>query len=207
MRFVLFVEGDTERALPSFLKRWLDPRLPQRVRITPVCFTGWAELRREVRKRAHLYLNGPQAVEIIAVISIFDLYGPTFYPPHLASAGERYDWAKREIEREVAHPKFRQFFAVHETEAWLLSQPEIFPAEVRGGFPGRINQPETVNLTEPPSHLLGRLYRDKLHRTYKKIVNGGELFEQLNPDVAYNKCPRLRELLNEILLLAQKAMQ
>jgi hypothetical protein len=31
MKFVLFVEGYTEKkALPEFLKRWLDPRLSQR---------------------------------------------------------------------------------------------------------------------------------------------------------------------------------
>ena len=207
MRFVLFVEGDTERALPAFLKRWLDPQLPQRVGITPVRFTGWAELRREIRKRAHLHLNSPQAGEIIAVVSLLDLYGPDFYPAHLTSAGERFDWAKNEIESEVGHPKFRQFFAVHETEAWLLSQPELFPVEVRSGFPGRINQPETINFNEPPAQLLGRLYRDRLRRTYKKIVNGKELFDQLDPDIAGDKCPKLRELLDEMLLLAQEAMQ
>lgn len=107
MKFVLFVEGDTERALPPFLKRWLDPKLPQRIGITPVCFTGWPELRREVRKRAHLHLNGPKSEEIIAVISLLDLYGPNFYPSHLTGAVERYEWAKDDIEREVGHTKFR----------------------------------------------------------------------------------------------------
>ena len=192
MKFVLFVEGDTERALPPFLKRWLDPTLPQRVGITTVRFTGWAELRREVGKRAHLYLNGPQADEIIAVISLLDLYGPTFYPAHLNGADERYEWAKSDIEREVGHPNFRQFFAVHETEAWLLSQPDLFPDEVRRGFPGRVGQPEIVNFTEPPSKLLGRLYKDKLHRTYKKIVDGRDLFERTDPEIAYNRCPKAR---------------
>lgn len=207
MRFVLFVEGDTERALPPFLKRWLDPKLPQRVGITPVRFTGWAELRREVRKKARLYLNGPRAGEIVAVIALLDLYGPDFYPPHVTKAGKRYDWAKSDIEGEVGHPKFRQFFAVHETEAWLLSQPELFPAEVRRGFPGKANKPETVNFTEPPSRLLGRLYREKLGRTYKKIVNGKELFDQIDPEIAYDKCPKLKALLDEMLRLAQQAMQ
>lgn len=206
MRFVLFVEGDTERALPAFFKRWLDPQLPQRVGIHSVRFTGWAEQRREVRKRARLHLNGPRAEEIIAVISLLDLYGPDFYPAHLTGADERYDWAKSEIEKEVGHSKFRQFFAVHETEAWLLSQPELFPNEVRVGFPGRIDQPETVNFNEPPSQLLGRLYRDKLRRTYKKIVNGKELFDRLEPEIAYNRCPRLKELLDEMLRIAKEAM-
>lgn len=206
MRFVLFVEGDTEKALPPFFKRWLDPQLPERVGISPVRFAGWAELRREVRKRTHLYFGGPGADDIIAVISLLDLYGPTFYSAHLTGARERYEWAKSEIEREGGRPKFRQFFAVHETEAWLLSQPQLFPAEVRGGLPGRINQPETVNFNEPPSHLLNRLYKEKLHRTYKKIVYGRELFNRLDPNIAYGECPRLRELLDEMLRLARQAL-
>lgn len=209
MKFVLFVEGETERALPPSLKRWLDPKLPQRVGITPVRFTGWAELRREVRKRAHLHLNGPQANDIIAVIVLLDLYGPDFYPAHLTEAYERYEWAKREIEREVGHPKFRQFFAVHETEAWLLSEPKLFPDEVRRGFPSRVDKPETVNFTEPPAKLLVRLYKEGFHhrRIYKKTVDGPELFNQADPKTAYDKCPRLKELLDEMLRLAQEAMQ
>jgi hypothetical protein len=46
----MFVEGYTERAaVPAFLKRWLDPRLPQPVGIKPVRFDGWAELVADVR--------------------------------------------------------------------------------------------------------------------------------------------------------------
>ncbi len=45
MRFILFVEGYTEdKALPEFLKRWLDPRLTNPVAIRTVRFEGWAEL-------------------------------------------------------------------------------------------------------------------------------------------------------------------
>src|SRR5436190_10096806 len=128
MKFILFVEGYTEdKALPAFLKRWLDNRLPRRVGIKPVRFEGWAELRREVKRRTHLYFSSREAEDIIAVVALLDLYGPTFYPPHLTTASEKYNWAKEEIEKEVDHPKFRQFFAIHETEAWLLSQPELFP--------------------------------------------------------------------------------
>jgi hypothetical protein len=205
MRFVLFVEGGTERALPSFLKRWIDPQLSQPVGIKPVIFTGWAELRREVAKRARMYLGGPGAGEIIAVVALLDLYGPNFYPAHLTTADERYVWAKHEIEKEVGQPRFRQFFAVHETEAWLLSQPQLFPNVVSRGFPGRAGQPETVNFTEPPSRLLGRLYKDNLHRTYKKIVDGKELFDRAEPEIAYNRCPRLKELLDEMLQMARNA--
>lgn len=204
MKFILFVEGHTEdKVLPPFLKRWLDKKLPQPVGIKTVRFEGWAELKREVRKRTHLYFESREAADIIAVISIIDLYGPTFYPDHLTTMKERYDWAKKEIEEEVNHQRFRQFFAVHETEAWLLSQPELFPTQIHSGFQNRINEPETINFNEPPAKLLERLYRDRLRQNYKKLVHGKSLFDRLDVDIAYNKCPKLKELLDEMLRLAE----
>ncbi len=203
MKFILFVEGYTEKkALPAFLKRWLDPQLRQPVGIQTVRFEGWAELRKDVRKKAHLYLNGPQQDDILAVIGLLDLYGPTFYPDHLENAEDRNRWAKKDIEDEVNHPRFRQFFLVHEVEAWLLSQPELFPSAVRRAFPGRVSQPESVNFQQPPSELLQKLFKEKLKQTYKKVTHGKNLFDKLDPSVAYNKCPNLLELLDEMLRLA-----
>lgn len=150
-----------------------------------------------------MYLDGPDKNEIIAVISLLDLYGPTFYPSNLKECKERYDWAKKEIEDKVNQPKFFQFFAVHEVEAWLLSEPNIFPVGVKGAFPAKIQHPEKVNFDEPPAKLLGRLYPLHVRRSYKKVVNGKELFGKLDPNVAYKKCPRLQELLDKMLELAQ----
>ena len=82
MKFILFVEGDTERkVLPTFLKKWLDPRLSQRVSIQPVRFNGWPELINDLPKKALMYLAGPQKNDIIAVIALLDLYDPKFIPP------------------------------------------------------------------------------------------------------------------------------
>ena len=39
MKIVLFVEGQTEMALGSFFKRWLDARLPRRIGVKAVRFT------------------------------------------------------------------------------------------------------------------------------------------------------------------------
>lgn len=206
MRFILFVEGYTEdKALPSFLKKWLDPQLASAVGIRTVRFDGWPELVKDARGKAALHLNGPMKDEIIAVISLLDLYGPTFYPQHLGDPEERYAWAKADIEGKVGNSKFFQFFAVHEVEAWLLSQPEIFPPSVVRAFPGRIQQPETVNFDEPPARLLDRLYSMHLRQHYKKIVNGRELFSKLDPNIAYQKCPKLKALLDKMLELAQAA--
>jgi len=206
MKFVMLVEGYTEqKAIPAFLKRWLDPRLSQRVGIQIVRFEGWPELVDDMRDRTRMYLESPQSAEIIAVIALLDLYGPTIYPDHLDSAAQRLLWAIKELEDRVSHPRFRMFFAVHEVEAWLLSNPELFPAPIRKALPAKVQQPETVNFDEPPAKLLQRLYRDRSGRTYKKLTDGKALFDQLDPQVVYDKCPRFRQMMDAMLQLARSA--
>jgi hypothetical protein len=204
MKFILFVEGYTEdKALPQFLKKWLDPRLVNPIGIKTVRFEGWQELDKDAPRKANMHLNGPQRGDIIAVISLLDLYGPTFYPPYLTNSTERCVWAKKHIEDNVDHPKFFQFFAVHEIEAWLLSEPDIFPFDVKRAFPETIQQPESINFDEPPAKLLARIYPKCINRSYKKVVNGKELFRRLDPNVAYEKCPNLKQLLDKMLELAK----
>ena len=206
MRFIFFVEGYTEsKALPQFLKKWLDPQLPNPVGIQTVRFEGWPELVKDAPLKAKMHLCGPDKNEIIAVISLLDLYGPTFYPGKLKESKERYDWAKKDIEGKVNQSKFFQFFAVHEVEAWLLSDPNIFPVGVKRALPKKINHPEMVNFNEPPAKLLERLYPLHVKRSYKKVVNGKKLFGKLDPGIAYNKCPNLKKLLDKMLYLARKS--
>ncbi len=206
MRFVLFVEGYTEKlGVPAFLRKWLDAHLTQRVGVQPVRFEGWRDLYQDVDRRTRMYLNGPQASEILGVVSLLDLYGPDFYPAAASTAAERYTWAREHIERKVSDCRFRQFFAVHESEAWLLSQPANFPVDVRHSLSGRSSRPEEVNFHEPPAKLLNRLYKEKLNRTYKKVTNGVDLFGRLDPDVAYEKCSRLKEMLDSMVEMAQSA--
>lgn len=202
MKFILFVEGHTEdKALPAFLKKWLDPKLPKPIGIKTVRFEGWPELTKDAPLKAKMHLNGPAKDDIVAVISLLDLYGPTFYPAECTDSMMRYDWAKKKIEADVGQSKFFQFFAVHEVEAWLLSDPLIFPLAIRDGLK-KIDQPELINSDEPPAKLLGRLYESQCKRSYKKVINGKELFGKLSPDEAYKKCPKLKELLDKMLELA-----
>ena len=206
MKFVLFVEGQTEHAaLPRFLARWLDPRLTKRVGIQTVKFEGWAEFRKKVPRRVRLHLDGPKNEEIVAAIGLLDLYGPTFYPASAATAGERLAAGTALIENEINDPRFRMFFAVHELEAWILSQPNLLPPSVRDALPAKVSQPEIVNFNEPPSKLLDRLYNEKLKTGYKKVVNGENLFAKLDPAVVCEKCPEFRRMLDTMLGLAQNA--
>lgn len=206
MKFIFFIEGHTEKkALPQFLKKWLDPKLAKPVGIKTVRFEGWPELVKDTPKKALMHLNGPERHDLVALIALIDLYGPTFYPDDKQTSKDRYDWAKVHFENKVNHPKFRQFFAVHETEAWLLSDPNLFPAEIKNALPKNFQHPEEINFDEPPAKLFERLYKQKMQRPYKKVVQGSELFSKLDPNLVYSKCPRFKELLDEMLKLAKEA--
>lgn len=200
MKFVLFVEGETERkALPDFFRRWLDGKLSHPVGIQVVKFEGWAELVKDTPKKARMYLQQP---DVIAVIALLDLYGPTFFPGNKREADERFEWARKDIEGKVGEKRFRQFFAVHEVEAWLLSNPSIFPHDLMQAVKSKSLRPELVNLDEPPSVFLERVYLQYTKRTYKKVTHGKDLFDKLDPEEACSKCPRLKQLLDEMLVLA-----
>ena len=203
MKLVLFVEGQTEKkALAEFLKRWLDPSLPRPVRITPVRFDGWGHYTEEIAKKVELNLTGKAGADAVGAIGLLDLHGLGIFPDGVTTPAKRYDWAKDHFERKVGHPRFRQHLAVHETEAWLLGAPDVLPHEVRRALPKKCERPEEVDFDEPPSALLGRLYRQKLNRSYKKVIDGSNLFQRLEPDAACQRCPYLKRLLDDMQALA-----
>ncbi len=201
MKFVLFVEGQTERAaLNGFLKRWLDPRLNWRVGIQIVRFNGCKSFMEEAAKKARLHLK---QADVIAVIGLLDLYGLDIYPSNQVSAAQRVSWAKKHLENEVDEDRFRQFFAVHETEAWLLSDPTIFPREIQQDVQRTRRNPEDVDFDTPPAKLLNQFYRKSTGKDYKKVVYGEDLFKKLDPQVVYDKCPHFKEMMDEMLHLAR----
>lgn len=207
MKFVLFVEGQTEKkAIPSFIKRWIDPQLREPVGIQPIKFVGAAQYIKDIAQLARLHLNHPKG-DIIAGIGLLDLHGLPFSETTTAheEADQRCAVARAAIENSVGHSRFRQYFAVHEIEAWLLSNPELHPASVRKRLPGRHREPETVDFDEPPAKLLNRLFKESGLRGYDKVITGSTLFAKLDPRTAYSKCPHLREMLDEMLFLAREA--
>ena len=203
MKIVLFVEGHTEKkVLANFIKRWIDPKLERRLGLKVVRFEGWPELVKDSPKKAKLYL---EEKDVIAVFALLDLYGPTLYPDAVRGVSERYNWAKSHLEGKVDDTRFHQHFAVHETEAWLFSNPTLFPKPVKDALPAGSRKPEEINFDQPPSKLLGKLYKEKTGRGYKKVAHGKDLFDRLDPETAYGKCPYLRHLLDDMLKIAREA--
>jgi hypothetical protein len=68
VNFALFVEGSTERAIPAFLKLWLDPRLSRPVGVKPVTFKGSGDYLKSFAQRARKDLDSGG---LIAVIGLF----------------------------------------------------------------------------------------------------------------------------------------
>lgn len=201
---MLFVEGETEaKCVPPLLRKWLSRFCAQSVGVSVVKFRGWADYYANIANKVNLHLSATRSPGIMAGIGLIDLYGPTIYPSSVTESAARRTWIISEIETRVANPLFRQHVAIHETEAWLLSQPPIFPRDVARAFPRRVNKPETVNFDEPPGKLLERLYGAKLNKNYKKVINGVELFSKLDIDTARDKCSSLRAFLDEARVLAQ----
>ncbi len=200
MKFILFVEGYTEKeALAPFLKKWLDQHLTKPVGIKPVRFQGWAELVEGSPTKAKLHLSQP---EVIAVIALLDLYGPDIYPSDRNTTKERYQWGKEFLESKANQSNFFQFFAVHEVETWLFSDPSIFPNSIQPSIQKISSFPEEINNIKPPAKRLDEIYKAQ-KKTYKKTTSGKDLFQKLDPAIAYEKCPYLRVLLDEMLKMAK----
>jgi len=208
-RIALFVEGDTEcgearrKTLPVFFRKWLDPQLPpkSKVGIQAVKFQGVSEFLDELPKRVELYLDGGQANFIVGLVDLYGFPSDRVDLSQHATVRQKVVAARQYI-KGLVPPRFqaffRQHFAVHEVEAWLLAYPERWPADVRGRIKKR--PPERVNFKEPPAKFLKRILRGR----YKKTVSAKNLFPVVDPQAAIDKCPFLRLFAEDLLAIARR---
>lgn len=203
MRIVLLVEGASEyQGLPGFLRRWLDPQLDRPVGISPVNLGGWKKMDRDLARHAKQHLTKGTTAGVIALM---DLYGPDFHAAG-TNVAKRYRDGQARFVNQVNDPRFRMHFAVHEVEAWLLAEPGLFPSRVCAKFqPSWSSRPEEVNFDQPPAKRLERLYRDYANRGYKKTSDTSDLLKRADPEIAAEKRPYLKELLDDLLELAQSS--
>ena len=207
-RVALFVEGDTERGearrrtLSAFFHRWLDPQLPSasKVGITPVKFQGVSNYLDDLPQKVALYLDDGRANFVFGLI---DLYGIPVSRIDLSKYSTIQEKVKagrayiRALVPQEYRERFRQHFAVHEIEAWLLAYPEQWPAEVRSQITKR--PPEQVDFNEPPAKFLKRI----LGGRYKKTTTAMNVFPRVDPQGAINQCPHLKHLVEDMLAVAR----
>ena len=113
MKFVLFVEGDTERALEDFFKRWLDPRLGRPIGIQTVPCKGWANFIKEVPVKVQLHAGRS---EVIGVMGLLDFYGPDICSDAGKSIDECYRNAVRFIPGVRRPSNWKRFIVKSKSE-------------------------------------------------------------------------------------------
>ena len=205
----LFVEGDTERGsarqqtLKKFFHNWLDPQLPDlgKVGITAVKFHGVNHYLDELAKKAALYLEEKKANCVFGLVDLYGLPSNRIDLTRCTTVAEKVALARKKIRTLVPQQfqsRFRQHFAVHEVEAWLLAYPEKWPADVQDRIARRA--PEEVNFNEPPAKFLKKILRGR----YKKTVMAKNIFPFVDPQVAIDKCPHLKHLASDMLRVARR---
>ena len=94
-------------------------------------------------------LFGRGSIRVAGLIIRFHLCGLALpFPASVTEVEEKVAWAKLELGSRIKDIRFRQFFAVHELEAWLLSDTGLFPNEVKNALLASLS--EKVNSSEPP---------------------------------------------------------
>ncbi len=191
MTVVLLVEGATETALKSHLKRFLDQRASQEGKPKLALRTKpfrTIPSEKEFRKRLSLELRDNK---VSAVIGLLDVY------PNFGSAKE-----VKEFMREAAgyDERFYAHAAQFDVEAWLIPYWEFICKRigVPRSRPG--SNPEQVNNTKPPSKHLEKLYQIA-KRKYKKPIEMNAILERQDLIIAASECRELRLLLNTLLRL------
>lgn len=208
-RIALFVEGDTERGdarrktLPTFFHKWLDPQLPRgsRVGIKARKFQGVSNYLDDLPKTIELYLTERRANFVVGLVDLYGLPPDRIDLSGYGSVKEKVTAARKHI-RDLVSPefrnRFRQHFAVHEVEAWLLAYPEKWPPDVRDRI--RKRPPEQVDFTKPPAKFL----KEILGGRYKKTVYAKNLFPNVDPQQAIDTCPFLKLLVEDLLAIASR---
>lgn len=194
----LFVEGHTELVLPNFFHRWLDPQLPRRVGIRAVKFQGVSNYLDDVAQKVAFYLDDDSADVVFGLIDLYGIPKERIDLSQHATVKDKVSQARRYIQNLVPtdyQNRFRQHFAVHETEAWLLADHNLWPLDVRSRI--KKSKPEEVNFTSPPARFL----KDILG-SYDKVVSARNRFPKLDPQVAIDRCPYLKLLAEDLLRVA-----
>jgi len=206
MRFEFFVEGDAEElVLAEWIGRWLNPQLSAPVDIKVFSLGGNRRFLKEIVRNVRKTLGSRGNKDIVACIGLLDLYRFPDFRKDVRSVPDRYTWAQKKVQDSVARPRFRMYFAVHELEAWLLSQSSVFDPALRNEIARLGPRPEDVDFDYPPAKRLDTLYMDKLKHKYGKKVDGKGLFARLDPEEARARCPYLRRMLDDLLQMAKDA--
>ena len=208
-RIVLLLEGGMEAVgLGRFLHKWLDVRLGtgSRVGLDLVDQGGKDKYLASVGADVHRHLKRDGVVAVFGLLDLYNLSTSGIDFRGCSTTGECVHVARKHILASVpanCGDRFFQHFAVHETEAWLLSCRDIFPGVVRPYLPR--DAPERVNSHTSPARQIAKAYRRGFgNKEYDKKKDGRILFNLLDPEKAAKACEHLRLMLDNLLDVSKR---
>lgn len=196
------MEGQTELVLGTHLQEhlgsrrvWLQPVIvkTRRAGSEPAHRGGvskWSLLRREI-------LALLRDTSAACVTTMYDFYRlPSDVPgmhdrERLPAGHRRVEYVEQAMTADINDERFLPYLALHETEALVLAAPAVVLDQVappgvanrlRGECAGR--EPELVNETAPPSHVLKESWPG-----YVKEVDGPLVVESAGLDEVRERCP------------------
>ena len=168
--------------------------------ITVVRFQGVSNYLNDVVQKVSLFLDDSRANFVFGLVDLYGIPPSRIDLSKCATIRDKVETARahmRNLVDPVYRDRFRQHFAVHEVEAWLLACPEVWPRAVRDEIQRR--PPEEVNFNEPPARFLKRILRGR----YQKKRTAMNLFPRIDPQAASEKCPYLNALMQDLLRVAK----
>ena len=207
MTIVIYCEGETEQRVLPFLLNYFQARRradEAQARLSARSLNGVSAYLTKIGPavRNRIDVEGDQVV-----FGLIDFYrcGLHFVRPKaqdtdtLARRVEHLESQIHELIPTGCRRHFHQHFAVHEIEAWILSDEEPLHKRLGDSQLGPWPRPEEVNLNKSPSTQIMELYWNKRRESYQKTTDGENLLRKANPDRIYEKCPYFREFVDEVL--------
>jgi len=195
---VLLIEGETETAVKSIFKQFLDARCDAenkpKVRLTTKPLGSGLLNEETVKDQLAMNLGRSGVKGVVALIDVVC----SGRPQQFKNAAEAIAFLGGIAPNE---DRYHPHAAQYDFEAWLLPYWDEICKRVgrRQGAPGA--NPENVNHNHPPSWHLEKLHR-LAGKKYNKPIDGKAILTGKDLLVSARQCPQFKLFLNSLLYFA-----
>ena len=202
LRIALIVEGDTEKAFVTHLRKFLSVHLHDRMpKLDPAPYDGRIPTGDKLRRTVLNLLNDHNR-PADCVIALTDVYTGT-QPPDFKDAADAKERMRAWVGQE---PRFFPHAAQYDFEAWLLPYWSTIQKMAEHNRSAPSTNPESVNHSEPPAHRIMSMFQvGKCRGKYVKPRDADRILRDNDLGIAIDQCPELKAFINTILTVCGAA--
>ena len=208
-KIVILCEGPTERvAVECFLRpQWKRDGLAG-IGLRPI-----DPLKHDWSKLASWLEYHGSRPDVIAVFTLVDLYGYPRAHDLPGDVSEKVKAVTKDLERRVTDcsAEVREIFhphlSVHEIEAWILAEGKAL-CERLGIEVNPDPNAEGLDLDDPPSNRLHRLFKKAKKGSYRKDKPkiSADLFRRMHFETVYDTCQYFRQFYDDLCKVGKSAL-